>query len=53
MVVLIDGGESHNFIDIAMISKWTIPTEDFDGFTVPVAWNKNMECTPIVSPSLM
>ena len=41
--VLIDGGETRNFIDAAWVVKRGIPTKKFDGFTVAVAKNSSME----------
>ena len=38
------GGATHNFIDVAWVSKRGIPTEKFEGFTVAVARNSSMEC---------
>ena len=43
--VLIDGGATHNFIDVAWVTRCGIPTEEFEGFTVAVAGNHNIECT--------
>ena len=40
---LIDGGETHNFIDAAWVAKRGISTEKFEGFTVVVAGNTSME----------
>ena len=42
--VLIDGGATHNFIDATWVAKWGIQTEKFEGFTVVLAGNNNMEC---------
>ena len=42
--LLIDGGSTHNFIDVALVAKRGIPTEKFEGFTVAVAENSSMEC---------
>jgi hypothetical protein len=36
VTILIDGGESHNFIDSNMVERREIPTEEFDGFTVVI-----------------
>ena len=43
MGVLIDGGASHNFIDVAWVKKRGIQTESFDGFSVAAAGH-TMEC---------
>ena len=37
--VLIDGGETRNFIDAAWVAKQGIPTEKFEGFTIAVEGN--------------
>ena len=37
--MLIDGGETHNFINSAWVAKRGIQTEKFEGFTVAVAGN--------------
>ena len=42
--VLIDGGATHNFINTTWVAKWGIQTEKFEGFTVVLAGNNNMEC---------
>jgi hypothetical protein len=42
---LINGGETHNFIDSALVAKRSIPTIDFEGFDVVVASGRNMPCT--------
>ena len=42
--VLIDGGASHNFIDVAWVKKRDIQTKSFDGFSV-VAAGHTMECS--------
>ena len=43
--VLIDGGATHNFIDVSWVTKRIIPTKYFEGFTVVVARNHSMDCT--------
>ena len=42
--VLIDGGVTQNFIDVAWVAKRGISTEKFEGFTVAVVENSSMEC---------
>jgi len=42
--ILVDGGDSHNFIDIAMVERIHIPTMDFEGFLVEVAGGCIMAC---------
>jgi hypothetical protein len=42
--VLIDGGASHNFIDIAMVERRRLPTVEFEGFLVEVAGDRTIAC---------
>jgi hypothetical protein len=42
---LIDGGATHNFIDVALVTRRQIPTEEFEGFNVVVVDGYNMACT--------
>ena len=42
--VLINGGASHNFIDVAWVKKRDIQTESFDGFSIAAA-SHTMECS--------
>jgi hypothetical protein len=42
--VLIDGGASHNFIDVALLKRRHIPTVEFEGFKVEVARGSTMPC---------
>ena len=42
--VLVDGGASHNFIDIAMFERRHIPTMDFEDVLVEVAGGRTMAC---------
>ena len=42
--VLIDGGASHNFIDVAWVKRRGIQTEIFYGFSVAVVGH-TMECS--------
>ena len=44
MGVLIDGGASHNFIDVAWVKMRGIQTKSFDGFSV-AAVGHTMECS--------
>jgi hypothetical protein len=43
--VLIDSGESRNFIDAALVDMREILTDDFKGFTVIIPRGYKMECT--------
>ena len=42
--VLLDGGDTHNFIDLDMVEKINIPSEPFDGFTVVIPGHNTMQC---------
>ena len=42
--VLIDGGESHKFIDAAWVKRRGIQIESFDGFSAAAAGH-TMECS--------
>jgi hypothetical protein len=42
--LLLNGGASHNFIDIAMVERRHIPTVDFEGFLVEVAGGRTITC---------
>jgi hypothetical protein len=44
--VFIDGGASHNFIDVAMVERRHIPIVDFEGFLVEVTGGRTMACDP-------
>ena len=42
--VLVDGGATHNLIDLDMVEKINIPSEPFDGFTVVIPGHNIMQC---------
>ena len=42
--VLVDGGDTNNFIDANMVEKINIPSEPFDGFTVVILAHNTMQC---------
>jgi hypothetical protein len=44
IMVLIDGGASHNFIDVSLVSRRHLPIVDFQGFLVEVAGGLTMPC---------
>jgi hypothetical protein len=44
VTTLIDGGDTHNFIDATLVTQRHIPVEDFKGFDVVVADGYNMPC---------
>jgi hypothetical protein len=43
-ISLIDGGETHNFIDVALVARRALQTEEFEGFDVAVANGHMVEC---------
>jgi hypothetical protein len=43
-IALIDGGATHNFIDVALVSRRALQTEEFEGFDVAVADGHTVEC---------
>jgi hypothetical protein len=45
VMTLVDGGATHNFIDVALVNWRKILVEDFKGFNVVVADGYNMMCT--------
>jgi hypothetical protein len=45
VTTLIDGGETHNFIDVALVARRCIATEDFEGINVVVYDGFDMTCT--------
>ena len=45
VIMLIDGGATHNFIDATLVTRRQIPTKEFEGFEVVVADGYNMTCT--------
>ena len=42
--VLVDGGATHNFIDVEMVEKRNMPSEPFDGFIVVIPGHNTMQC---------
>ena len=42
--VLVNGGDTHNFIDAKMVEKINIPSEPFYGFTVGILGHNTMQC---------
>lgn len=44
ITALVDGGAIHNFINVALVARRGIPTEEFVGFKVTVADKYNMTC---------
>lgn len=48
VMVLIDNGASHNYIDAAMVEWRGIPTKVFDGFVVAIRCGHQMDYTRYV-----
>jgi hypothetical protein len=46
---LIDGGATHNIIDVAWVAKRRVATKDFEGFKVAVVDRFNVSCTNKIS----
>ena len=44
-MVLVDGGATHNFIDVALVERRKLQAETFDGFTVIIPGNNSMDYT--------
>ena len=44
IIVLVDGGSTHNFIDAYLVEKRKLPTESIEGFIVFILGNDNVEC---------
>jgi hypothetical protein len=44
VTILIDGGASHNFIDVSLVNRRHLPTVEFEGFLVEVAGGCTMPC---------
>jgi hypothetical protein len=49
VLVLIDGGSSHNFIDATLLKRRHIPTIEFEGFKVEVAGGSTMPYNRYIS----
>jgi hypothetical protein len=45
VTTLVDSGDTHNFIDVSLVTRRNIPKEDFEGFNVVVEDGYNMKCT--------
>jgi hypothetical protein len=43
-ISLVDGGATHNFIDIELVARQALQTEEFEGFDVAVADSHTVEC---------
>ena len=42
VTILVDGGETNNFIDTALVERRKLHTETFDGLTVIIPGNNSM-----------
>jgi hypothetical protein len=51
MTTLVDGGATHNFINVSLVSRRGLRTEEFEGFHVAVAYGYTMTCLDM-SPGL-
>jgi hypothetical protein len=49
ITTLIDGGATHNFIDVAWVARRWMATEDFEGFSVAMVDGYNVSCTKKIS----
>ena len=45
VTVLVDGGDTHKFIDAALVERRKLQSETFDGFIVISPANNSMDCT--------
>ena len=45
VMVLVDGGATHNFIDATLVERRKLQVETFDGFTVIILGNNSMDYT--------
>ena len=52
MLVLVDSGATHKFIDAQLVERRGILTESFDGFSVLVPGDQTMQCAKYV-PALV
>jgi hypothetical protein len=48
MTYLVDGGATHNFIDVSLVARRGIHIEEFEGFTMAVADGYTMTCLDMV-----
>ena len=44
-MVIVDGGDTHKFIDAALMERIKLQAETFDGFTGINPGNDSMDCT--------
>ena len=42
IIVLVDVGATHNFIDSALLERTKVPTDPFEGFTMVIPGNHTM-----------
>jgi hypothetical protein len=48
MTTLVDGGATHNFIDVSLVARRGLRTEEFEGFHVAVADGYTMTCLDMI-----
>jgi hypothetical protein len=48
MTTLVDGGATHNFIDVSLVGRRGLCSEEFDGFHVTVADGYTMTCLDMI-----
>jgi hypothetical protein len=48
MTTLVDGGATHNFIDLSLVAKRGLHTEEFEGFHVAMADGYTMTCLDMI-----
>jgi hypothetical protein len=48
VIVLVDGGASHNFIDSSLVEQKSIVAESFGGFSVVIPRENTLDCTRYV-----
>jgi hypothetical protein len=49
ITTLFDGGETHNFIDLAWVARRQMTTKEFKGFSVTMVDGYNVSCTKNIS----
>jgi hypothetical protein len=48
MITLVDSGATHNFIDVSLVARRGLHTEEFEGFHVAVADGYTMTCLDMI-----
>ena len=44
-MVVVYGGYTHKFIDVALVERIKLQSETFDGLTIIIPGNNSMDCT--------